>query len=363
MEKTINQDEVNALLAAEIRKTGLNDAIKLDMVKEKVMQKIQEMSKGISEMENPAVAQGPTTFPNSQDDEEKFSPAPGVQQMDSELPGTGMEPTSAVGMEAGAQPLNVAYEPKLAVVPQVPDFLKDVEPSKIFIYDFNELSVGGENLSNKPFKTMEDPSISKSMQQMWSEKGITKSEVYQTKFEKIGDIVFDYKSGMSQFIERGAEPDINIMQQYKENPYAADPTKEVESYIKQNVDIDQKVNDVIQNIVKNYFLTNSERAVNDVSSMDYNNFPTTHNPIGSGIQTSAVVPQELPMFENTLTMKNIAKEYQKIETPKELIETIAGKSKAAKLIYEGKEVKKWMLGDKEYYLPSDPMSIRMCYIK
>lgn len=54
MEKTINQDEVNALLAAEIRRTGLNDAIKLDIVREKVMQKIQEMSKGISEMENPA---------------------------------------------------------------------------------------------------------------------------------------------------------------------------------------------------------------------------------------------------------------------------------------------------------------------
>lgn len=362
MEKTINQDEVNALLAAEIRRTGLNDAIKLDIVREKVMQKIQEMSKGISEMENPAVSQVQNTFPNPEKDEEQFSVAPGVQQADAELSGTGMEPENITGMEAGAQPLNVAYEPKTAIIPQVPDFLKDVEPGKIFIYDFNELSVGGENLSNKPFKTMEDPNISKSMQQMWSEKGITKAEVYQTKFEKIGDIVFDYKSGMSQFIERGAEPDINVMQQYKENPYAADPTKEIESYIKQNVDIDQKVNDVIQNIVKNYFLTNSERAVND-TPLNYNTVPTTHNPIGSGIQTSAIVPQELPMFENTLTMKNMAKEFQKVETPQELIETITGKSKAAKLVYEGKEVKKWVLGDKEYYLPSDPMSIRMCYVK
>lgn len=352
MERTINQDEVNALLAAEIRKTGLNDAIKLDMVREKVMQKIQEMSKGISEMENPAVAQGPTTFPNSQDDEEKFSPAPGVQQVDSELPGTGMEPISVVGMEAGAQPLNVAYEPKTAIIPQVPDFLKDVEPGKIFIYDFNELSVGGENLSNKTFKTMEDPDISKSMQQMWSENGITKAEVYQTKFEKIGDIVFDYKSGMSQFIERGAEPDINIQQQYKENPYADDPTKEIESYIKKNVDIDQKVNDVIQNIVKNYFLTNSERAINDTPS-NYNTVPNTHNPIGP----------EIPMAEGEITMKKLVKECQKVETPQELINTIEGKSKVAKLVHEGKEVKKWVLGDKEYYLPADAMSVRMCYVK
>ncbi len=361
MEKIINQDEVNALLAAEIRKVGLNDAIKLDMVKEKVLRKIEEISKGITEMENPAVSQVQNTFPNPEEDEEKFSTEPGVQQPDAELSGTGMEPEN-IGMEPGAQPLNVAYEPKTAIIPEIPDFLKDVEPSKIFIYDFNELSVGGENLSNKPFKTMEDPNISKSMQQMWSEKGITKAEVYQTKFEKIGDIIFDYKSGMSQFIERGAEPDINVMQQYKENPYADDPTKEVETYIKQNVDIDQKINDVITNIVKNYFLTNSEKAVND-PNINYNAVSTTHNPIGSGIQTSAIVPQELPMFENTLTMKNVARDFQKVETPKELVETITGKSNAAKLVYEGKEVKKWILGDKEYYLPSDPMSIRMCYVK
>lgn len=346
----VNQDEINALLAAEIRKVGLNDAIKLDIVKDKVMKKIQEMQ-GMNEMENPAVAQGPTTFPNPEEDEEQFKIAPDV-----------VPPTEVpnVGMEAGTQPLNVAIEPKMAIIPEVPDFLKEVEPGKIFVYDFNELSVGGENLSNKPFKTMEDPNVNKSMQQMWSEKGITKAEVYQTKFEKIGDIIFDYKSGMSQFIERSAEPDINIQQQYKQNPYAANPEKELEIYLKQNVDIDQKVNDVIANIVKDYFLTNSERAVNTADSNQfqaqgpYTNVNDGTNSHAEGINT---------FREGEVSMKDLVRNFQKVDTPSELLETIRGKSKSAKLVHEGKEVKKWVLGDKEYYLPADAMSLRMCYVK
>jgi len=360
MEKMINQDEVNALLAAEIRKVGLNDAIKLDMVKEKVLKKIQEMQ-GMTEMENPAVAQGPTTFINPEDDEEKFKVAPDIAQTDvpTEIP--------KVGMEAGAQPLNVPTEPKIAIVPEIPDFLKEVEPGKVFVYDFNELSVGGENLSNKPFKTMEDPSVSKSMQQMWSEKGITKAEVYQTKFEKIGDIIFDYKSGSSQFIERGAEPDLIAQQQYKENPYAADPTKEIESYIKQNIDIDQKVNDVISNIVKNYFLTNSERAVND-PNLNYTSIPTTHSSIDSGIPAMSPNGLSYPVSEGVsqtyiYTVSDMVNKLRKIDSPKELIESIEGKSQKAVLIGDNKEVKVYKINETKYFLPSNPMSIRKCYVE
>ena len=341
MEQIINQDELNALLAAEIRKVGLNDTLKLDMVREKVLKKLEEMQGGINEMENPVVSKGPNTFPNPEEDEEQFKTAP---QISTEQP-------PAVGIEPGSQyPLNTPVEPKMAIIPEIPDFLKEVEPGKIFVYDFNELSVGGENLSNKPFKTLGDPDVSKSMQQMWSEKGITKAEVYQTKFEKAGEIVFDYKSGQSQFIERSAEPDFDIQQQYKSNPYAAQPEKEVENYIKQNIDIDQKINDVISNIVKTYFLTNSERAVNDPNTNTF-------------AQTPQISYAQAQMAEGELKMKDIVNECEKIDTPQELVETILGKSKKAKLVFEGVEVKKWILGDKEYYTPSNPMSIRMCYSK
>lgn len=351
----INQDEVNALLAAEIRKAGLNDAIKLNTVREKVMKKIQEMSQGITEMENPAVAQGPTDFPNPED-EEQFKVAPGVQ------PQTNQQ-TEKIGMEAGSQPLNVPVEPKMAIIPEIPDFLKDVKPEKIFVYDFNELSVGGENLSSKPFKTMDNPDVQKSMQQMWSENGITKAEVYQTKFEKIGEVVFDYKSGMSQFIEKSAEPDLNIQQQYKQNPYAGQPEKEIENYVRNTVDIESKINDVITNIVKNYFLTNSEKAQID-QSQNFTTFPTNHNPIGSGIPAMTSQGIAYPVSEGFIvTIKDMVDKLKKIDTPKELIETIEGKSKSATLLSDNRGIKVYKLNERKYFFPSNPMSIRKCYVE
>ena len=120
----------------------------------------------------------------------------------------------------------------------------------------------------------------------------------------------------------------------------------------QNVDIDKRVDDIITNIVKNYFLTNSERAINDPTNI---NKPTPPIPMS--------MPPQSPIQEQIITMKDLTTNYQKIETPVELIETISGKAKTAKLVYEGKEVKKWLLGNKEYCFPTDPMSIRMCYTK
>lgn len=353
----INQEEVNALLASEIRKMGLDGALKLNTVKERVMKKIQEMSLGtqeVNEMENPAVAQGPTKFPNPAEDEEKFHVAPNIQTPATAAP--------KVGMEAGVQPLNTPMEPKTAIIPEIPDFLKEVQPGKIIVFDFNELSVGGENLSNKPFKTMEDPDVCKSMQQMWSENGITRAEVFQTKFEKIGEVAFDYKSGSSQFIEMGAQPDFNVQQQYKENPYAAQPEKEIENFVKNNVDLDQKITDIVTNIVKNYFLTNSERAINQPSGIEN---------VLSGQSTIPPVPVEdrginKAIQENKVTLRDLVSNnsgFKKVDTPAELLETITGKSKIAKLVYEDKEVKKWVFGDKEYFFPSDAMSIKKCYVK
>ena len=347
----INQEEVNALLAAEIRNSGLNDALKLDVVKEKVMKKIQEMSQGMNEMENPAVAQSPTTFPNPDEDEENINSTQITDQNNVEV--------SKIGMEAGAYPLGVSIEPRMAIAPEVPDFLKNVEPGKIFVYDFNELSVGGENLSIKPLKTLDNPEISKSMQQMWSENGTTRVEVYQAKFEKAGEIIYDYKNGTSVFIEKTSEPDYDLQKKYQQNPYAAAPEKEIENYLRDSVDLDQKINDVIANIVKSYFLTNTERA--QINNPVYNEpQPQYQTPVASNTTN---IPQHTPIQEGSVTMKILVNDFRKVDTPEELIETIQGKSEKAKLIYEDKEIKKWILNDKEYFLPSDPMSIRKCYIK
>jgi hypothetical protein len=346
----MNENEIQTLIANEIRNMNLNDAIDLDGVKKKVMEKIHQLnnsSEEISEMENPAVAQGPTEFPyeeEEEEDRESFQAAPKIASN---------EPTQKIGRESGSDSLTGSTEPKRAIVPEVPDFLKEVEPEKVFIYDTNELSVGGENLSNKPFKTLRNPEVSKSLQQMWSEKGVTKAEVYQAKFEKIGDIVFDYKNGTSQFIEKRFDPDLEIQNQYQENPYSAEPTKEIEQYINNNIDINQKINDVITNIVKNYFLTNSERAVND----------NTVKQNEENIQTQNSSLTENKKTDEDINLKKIINEFKKIETPSEILKLIEGKKSKASLVYENEEIKKWKLDNQDFYLPANPLSVKMCYVK
>jgi hypothetical protein len=338
----VNQDEINTMVASEIRKIGLNNVINIEEIKKKVMEKLNnknlEAENEINEIETPTVSRVSNTFPNQDEDEMQSNVNPSNNQ----------EPPTKIGIEPGSQSLHTTIQPKMAIIPEIPDFLKGVEPTKIFVYDLNELSVGGENLSNKLLKTLKDPEKRKSMQQMWSENGTTKATVYQTKFEKIGEIIFDYKSGTSQFIEKSAEPDFNIQQQYKENPYASEPKKEIETYIKNNVNLDEKINDVVTNIVKNYFLTNSERA------------QTTNNDY---IEPNNVANTYPNIQENKITITKLINDFNKVDTPKELLETIRGTKKSAKLIYEDNEIKKWVLNGKEYYFQANPMSINKCYQK
>ena len=70
--------------------------------------------------------------------------------------------------------------------------------------------------------------------------------------------------------------------------------------------------------------------------------------------------------EGKVTLRDLVGNYtgfKKIDTPAELLETITGKVKLAKLVYEDREIKKWVLNNEEYYFPSDAISIRKCYVK
>ncbi len=354
MEKGINQEELNNLIAQEIRDKGLNEVLKLEAIRERVVQKLEELGQSqptqtVNELENPAVASGPTQFP-TEEEEESLPPAESNAEIQQPV----------VDKEAGDVSLNATFEPKVSTQ-DIPDFLKKVEPGKLIIFDYNELSEGGENLTNKPFKTFDNPEEKKSINQMWSEEGKTKAEVYQAKFEKIGDLIYDYKNGITNFEELNTQPETDINGVYKENPYKVEPNpiieKDIEGYITQNVDMDQKVNDVITNIVKTYFLTNSEKAVNDTT-----------------IETPPEVPIETPV-EEPVQYQNIAEnfkledlvglrtEFVKIDTPKEVENAFNGKSTGAKLVSENNEVKKFVLDGKDYFLPTNPISTRKCYIK
>lgn len=340
MEHKISQEELNTLIAKEIREKGLNDILKLDSIKEKVYGKIKETqgnpSEEMNEMQNPAVANGPTEFPR---------PDQQVQI-----------PTEQIHLNKSNDPQTIEPKPAPEMVPvsELPDVLKYREPEKLIIFDYNELSVGGENLSIKPFKTLQNPDEKKSMNQLWIEKGLTKAEVYQAKFEKIGEIQYDYKSGLSSFIANKTAPAFENEKTYAGNPYMEQPNiqlvnKEVENYIKTSVDIKQVIADIVTDIVKDHFVTNSEMAIN-------NTLPTG----------SANITKSEQKNENVVMLKDLIatdSEFIKIDTPIEINEAIDGKSKKAKLVFEDTEIKKWLLGEKEYFFPANPLSYRKCYVK
>jgi len=349
----INQEEINALIAQELREKGLNDVLNLNAIKEKVSKKIQEFQGGeqINELENPGTSVSPNEFP--QEEEEKNAPIK-TQEPEKANSTQNVQPQAPMSMEAGTQPLGDAMTPKVALS-DVPDFLKNIDPGKVFIFDYNELSESGENLSHKPFKTMENPEFSKSLNQMWSEEGKTRAEVHQAKFEKIGDLEYDYRNGTTKFVANNEQPLADENGVYKENPYKVESNpvieKDIENYITNNVDMDAKINDVISNIVKSYFMTNSERAIET--------------------SVEAPIPTEQPYLQNMAENKElklkdlveVGSKFTKIDTPKEVENAFRGEASSALIIKENLEVKQIKFNNKDYFIPKNPISIKKCYIK
>lgn len=346
--KLNDKAQIETMIAAKLRERGLEGILNLNEISQDVLQQIEEHSttedvstsvvekkETITELENPAVASGPTEFPKKENDEEEESilPPEGFKTTDKIVPGEKVDfPT----------PTDNTNQIRNAVMPQ---FLQDVEPGKVIIFDENELSEGGENLSKKPFKTYDDPNTEESIIQMWSEKGITKVEVFRAKFERIGDLEYDYRNGTTKFVRINEQPLHDANGVYKENPYKVEPNPvmvddaTLESHIKNNYDIDQKVNDVISNIVKDHFMTNSEKAQ---------------------------IPEEnIELNETAITLNDVVKvnsEFIKIDTPKHLLEAIEHGDESS-FASKNLDVKKYIFEDKEYIFLTNALSKRKCYVK
>ena len=113
---------------------------------------------------------------------------------------------------------------------------------------------------------------------------------------------------------------------------------------------------------KNYFLTNSERAEQSKEV----EIQTTIEPIQQNTIQQPSIYGSNQVAESTICLMDIVgikSNFQKVNTPKELKETIEGKSNKAKLVFENGEVKKYVLEEKEYYLPANPISTNKCYVK
>ena len=259
---------------------------------------------------------------------------------------------------AEAPVVTPAYEPEL------PAFIDKIDPAKFVIFDMNEVSLGGEQLSNKPFRLYADPDVKKSIHDTWTEEGKKTGEVYIAKFEKIGKIEFDYKNGTTHFTEKRFQnpEEMNSSPVYQDNPYATESTpqevdnKPVEMAVNNAVDVEGQVKSYIEDILKQHFA----QGMKVDPSIDAEPVYAVQDEV-----QNQMVGQE-SIHESSLKYKEIVmndKEYLKIDTPQNLKESMKSGNGAAKLIAKNEQVQTWILEGVEYYLPTEIISDKKCHTK
>lgn len=411
MSNKINIDELKSMIANKIKQIDLHGVLD-----EKAVERVKEKVMGVYNHDK-AIRSIPEVIP-----EANIPVGPAASEMGI-FPnggfGTG-EPTGRTSMidttsvEAPSNNYDSTQQPGQnidmsttgnipAYSPQIPSILDNIEPAKVIVFSQNELSDSGENLSNKPLRTYEDPDTKKSMNEFWMDKGQRKADVYMTKLEKIGELVFDYRNGTTQFIEKRFDPDFEAQAKYKENPYMVNSgpatpgvldingQPNIMAQVASSVDIQKVVSDIVMNILRNQLLTNTTKAINDEPQIKIENKPwaevvssepasfsvpanfKSHPTLGEQQRLKEMSPEEptgyniaqaaKPMEESfNLKMIDLVNEFEKIDTPVVLKEAIE-KNDIKFLSKESEEVQEWIVEGKKFYTPVNKLSTRKCYIK
>lgn len=354
MSTKINIEELKALIANSIKEENLQNALPEDAV-EKIKNKIisiknkesaKEIPDIVSEVDHSSLSLD-NKFPKEDEEYEENIQIPEYINNQNET-----SDNKDMFIQPGSEPLNKTFEPKMGYTPVLPEILKNTEPAELFVFKSSDLNQTGENLTYKPLRLMDEPEIMKSMQDLWIEQGKTKADVYVAKFEKIGEINFNYADGVSKFIEKGSEPDFVNDNKFKENPYLetslpqidGESKKELETYIKSSIDLEGVIKDVVLNIVKDT-LKNSES-----NSYLPDNLNTNVNENNSN--------------QKNYTMKEIVEsdEYEKIILPEKLNESINSGDKSM-LVNENEEVQVWFCDGINYLTPVNRISKDKGYVK
>lgn len=376
MPNQMNIEELKTIIANKIKEIGLNDvldAAAIEKIKDKVMS-IHNHEQAKNTM--PEVIPE-TVLPTGMGTSETGVFPEGGFGMEESTGSTSM--TDATSVEKSLYNGDFTQQPGqnvdagttgniLSYKPELPSFMEKIEPAKVIIFSQNELSEGGENLTNKPLRTFSDPDIKQSMSDFWLDKGQKRAEVYMAKLEKIGELEFNYANGTTKFIEKRFDPDFDAQAKYKENPYMANNAmpatpgildingqQNIMNQISSSVDLKQVVSDLVMNILRDQLLTNTEKAANNT------NLPTT----GYGVPIhpmGLVLPNQNVSESLSLKMIDLINEYEKIDSPAVLKEAIE-KNDRKYLVKENEEVQEWIVDGKYYYTPVIKMSIKKCYIK
>jgi hypothetical protein len=292
-----------------------------------------------------------------------FNPSNGLEDFGT---GTTNSPNQVDQSTSGNIP---SYEPAL------PSFMDKIDPAKIIVFDMNELSQGGENLSHKPLRTFENPDVKKSMNDLWIDEGKRKADVYMVKLEKIGCLDFNYSNGTTRFDEKKFDPDFAVQATYRENPYAAnDAMKSVESQsnvmnqISTAVDLEGVVKNIVMDLIKKGITTDlpQESYGYDKSQAVKPMEESVPGYAARAMFNSGGDIEELNTVADSFDL-NMAKlvdddgSFMKTELPESLREHI-GSGDREFLRNENQEVEEWHFDNTSYFLPKNRISKNKGYV-
>jgi len=373
MSEKISIDELKVMIANQIKNENLNEVLDSENIEEIARnilnkQKRQSAVDAIPDVipenvESPAMATSAVSMPTPDTEQpatnsKYFTPSNALSDF-----GTGSTntPNQIDQSTSGNIP---SYEP------QLPSFMDKIEPAKVIVFDMNELSEGGENLSHKQFRTFENPDIKKSINELWIEDGKRKADVYIVKLEKIGNLDFNYTNGTTKFEERRFEPDFAIQSKYKENPYAADDAvKAVESQsnvinqISTAIDLESTVKNIVMDLIKKGITTDlpQESYGYDKTQAVKPMEESVPGYAARGIFKSGGDIEEINNLEGdmfSLNMANLVDEngsFVKTELPDSLKEHIDSGDREY-LKNENQEVEEWHFDGRAYFLPKNRIS-------
>jgi hypothetical protein len=371
MAEKLNIDELKAMIANQIKNENLNevlDSVNIEEIARNILGKHKRDNavNAIPDMipentEAPAMATSAVSMPKPEDDvvpaARYFNPSNGLEDFGT---GTTNSPNQVDQSTSGNIP---SYEPAL------PSFMDKIDPAKIIVFDMNELSQGGENLSHKPLRTFENPDVKKSMNDLWIDEGKRKADVYMVKLEKIGCLDFNYSNGTTRFDEKRFDPDFAVQATYRENPYAAnDAMKSVEAQsnvmnqISTAVDLEGVVKNIVMDLIKKGITTDlpqesygydKSQAVKPMEESVPGYAARAMFNSGGDIEELNAVADSFDLNMAKLVDDNGS--FMKAELPESLKEHIESGNREF-LKNENQEVEEWRFDNTSYFLPKNRIS-------
>ena len=372
MKKKLTQEELRQMVVNSVRENGMNEVFNDEHINEIVRGIISDYKISKEKADIPSeISESPTftgaalppivSASSSLPSEEDVLGSKGVEQNPIDI---GME----IGKEAGAEPTEQPSDPKM-YRPELPLELQGKEPAEFIVWDYNDLSVGGENLSNKPFGTLEDPETKATMIEKWKEEGKSTAKVYVAKFEELGEIHFDYVSGQSHFIEKGKGQGVNAsVNTYHENPYAAQDQAQVEKIntetdLAKTLESSVDIQSTLEKVLKDLVMKGLDRSIGSEEEAISLNPPVnvTMPTVNKEVEDEEDVYEIVGINEVVSPYGN----FKQTKTPEDLVSCLKEGKESKEIGYSErieKGVREYCKEGVCYYMPEKPLSFSKSYI-